>query len=96
MDGKGRWADNVFIERLWRTIKYEAVFLHSFDSVDQARIALDKFIAFYNEKRHHQALNYHAPNMIYELGIVPTKQQLFEFFMIRNNSINLEVAMTPK
>lgn len=96
MDGKGRWADNVFVERLWRTIKYETVFLHSFDSVEQARATIEKFITFYNEKRHHQALNYHTPNMIYKLGIVPTKQQLFDFFMIRNNSIALEVAMTPK
>ncbi len=40
MDGKGRWVDNVYVERLWRTIKYENVFLHSFDTVDQARVAL--------------------------------------------------------
>ena len=96
MDGKGRWADNVYVERLWRTIKYENVFLHSFDTVGQARIALRNFIAFYNQKRFHQALNYHTPNAIYDLKTVPTKQQLFEQFRLHNNLTNLEVIMTPK
>lgn len=96
MDGKGRWADNVFVERLWRTIKYENVFLHSFDTVYQAKVTLHDFILFYNEKRFHQALNYHTPNVIYELRKVPTKQQLFEQFKLQNNSINQEVVMTPK
>lgn len=96
MDGKGRWADNVFVERLWRTIKYENVFLHSFDSVSQARLTLHKFIIFYNEKRFHQALNYHTPNDIYVLKKVPTNQQLFEQFRLKNNFISQEVGMTPK
>lgn len=96
MDGKGRWADNVFVERLWRTIKYENVFLHSFDTVAQAKKTLHEFIIFYNEKRFHQALNYHTPNVIYKLKEIPTKQQLFEQFKLQNNFINPEVAMTPK
>lgn len=96
MDGKGRWADNVYIERLWRTIKYESVFLHSFDTVDQARLTLGKFIKFYNEKRFHQALNYHTPDAIYELERVPTKQELFMNFKLQNNDVNQEVVMTLK
>lgn len=92
MDGKGRWADNVYVERLWRTIKYENVFLHSFDTVDQARVALHNFIDFYNQKRFHQSLNYHTPNVIYALKTIPTKQQLFEQFKLQNNRITLEGA----
>ncbi len=72
MDGKGRWADNVYVERLWRTIKYENVFLHSFDTVDQARVALRNFIDFYNQTRFHQALNYHTPDAVYKLKTIPT------------------------
>jgi len=96
MDGKGRWADNVYIERLWRTIKYENVFLHSFDSVEEARLSLGNFIAFYNQKRFHQSLNYHTPDMIYALKKVPTKQQLFEYFRTQNQIVTSEVAMSPK
>lgn len=80
MDGKGRWADNVFVERLWRTIKYELVYLHSFETVSQARTIIHNFIDFYNKKRFHQALNYHTPDAIYTLKTIPTKQQLFEQF----------------
>ena len=95
MDGKGRWADNVYVERLWRTIKYENVFLHSFDTVTQAQIVLNRFIDFYNQKRFHQALNYHTPDAIYDLKILPTKQQLFEQFKLQNK-MNLEVSMFTK
>ena len=93
MDGKGRWADNVYVERLWRTIKYENVFLHSFDTVDQARVALRNFIDSYNQKRFHQALNYHTPDDIYALKTIPTKQQLFEQFKIQHNPTTSEVTM---
>jgi putative transposase len=80
MDGKGRWVDNVYIERLWRTIKYEMVFLHSFDTVIQVRIALDKYINFYNSKRYHSKLNYHTPDAIFVKKTIPTKKELFESF----------------
>lgn len=93
MDGKGRWVDNKYIERLWRTIKYENVFLHSFDTVDQAREALRKFIEFYNQKRPHQTLNYHTPDAIFNLGIVPSKQQLFESFRLQNQARFMEANM---
>lgn len=56
MDGKGRWVDNVFIERLWRSVKYEEVYLHAYDSLTDARNGLKKYFEFYNSKRKHQTL----------------------------------------
>lgn len=96
MDGKGRWADNIYIERLWRTIKQEVVRLYRFDTVEQARIVLGNYIDFYNKKRFHQVLNYHTPDAVYELKYIPTKQELFEHFALKHNFIKPEVVMTPK
>ena len=56
MDGKGRWIDNVFIERLWRSVKYEEVYLHAYDSVNQARSRIGRYLEFYNSERKHQSL----------------------------------------
>jgi putative transposase len=95
MDGKGRWADNVYIERLWRSVKYESVFLHSFDTVEQARNCLGNYINFYNQQRHHQALNYHTPDEVYRLGRISTKRELFEGFRLQN-ILSQEVTMIPK
>lgn len=61
MDGVGRWADNIFIERFWRTIKHECVFLHSIRTVKEARKIIGDFIHIYNYKRLHQSLNYTTP-----------------------------------
>lgn len=80
MDGKGRWVDNKYVERLWRTIKYELVYLHSFDTVAQARTAIANFISFYNQRRFHQALNYHTPDAVFSMGTIPTKQELYASF----------------
>jgi len=66
MDGKGRWADNVYIERFWRSLKYESLYLHSFETVSEARRMLGGYIEFYNQKRPHQSLNYKTPNLVYE------------------------------
>jgi putative transposase len=65
MDGKGRCFDNIHQERLWRTVKYEEVYLKSYDSVSHAREELTKFIEFYNYSRPHQSLNYKTPAEIY-------------------------------
>jgi len=65
MDGKGRWADNIYIERFWRSLKYENVFLHSFETVAEAKKTIGKYIEFYNRERPHQALEYKAPNCVY-------------------------------
>ena len=65
MDGKGRWMDNVFIERLWRTIKYEEVYLRAYDTVAEARTGIDRYIEFYNGTRTHQALGKLTPDEVY-------------------------------
>lgn len=66
MDGKGRWADNVFVERLWRTVKYELVYLHRFETVSDLRNAIASYVKFYNTQRPHQALKYKVPDEIYK------------------------------
>jgi putative transposase len=65
MDGKGRWADNIYIERFWRTIKYEHVFLYVFESVSELRDSIAKFMNHYNKKRLHQSLKYKTPEEVY-------------------------------
>ena len=65
MDGRGRVFDNIFIERLWRTVKYEEVYLKDYAGVQDAVGSLDKYFRFYNEKRIHQALNYKTPREVY-------------------------------
>ena len=65
MDGKGCWRDNIFVERLWRTIKYEEVYLHAYESVSQARDSLRKYIGIYNTKRPHSSLARRTPDEVY-------------------------------
>lgn len=65
MDGRGRWADNVYIERLWRTIKHEHIFLYSFDTVGQIKQSIGEFIEIYNTRRLHQSLGYKTPAEVY-------------------------------
>jgi putative transposase len=65
MDGRGRALDNVFVERLWRTVKYEEVYLKDYVSVPSARANLEAFFRFYNEERLHQALDYQTPAAVY-------------------------------
>jgi len=65
MDGKGRALDNIFTERLWRTVKYEEVYLHSYESPREARQGLSHYLAFYNHERPHQALGYRTPAEVY-------------------------------
>ena len=56
MDGAGRWRDNVFIERLWRSLKYEEVYLHAYDTVHEAQQGMARYLTFYNQVRPHRAL----------------------------------------
>ena len=65
MDGRGRALDNVFVERLWRTVKYEEVYLKAYDSLAIARAQLSAYFAFYNERRPHQSLDYRTPDAVY-------------------------------
>ena len=65
MDGKGRWIDNVFIERLWRSVKYEDVYLRAYASGSEARQCLTRYFAFYNARRVHESLEYATPDEVY-------------------------------
>ena len=65
MDGRGRALDNVFVERLWRTVKYEEVYLRDYQTVWEARHGLARYLVFYNEERLHQALGYRPPAAVY-------------------------------
>ena len=65
MDGKGCWRDNVFIERLWRSIKYEEVYLHAYESVSQARTGIGRYIDCYNTRRPHSSLQARTPDVVY-------------------------------
>ena len=66
MDGKGRCIDNVFVERLWRSVKYEEVYLNAYDTVQEARDAIGRYMDFYNFKRPHHALGYQTPDSFYK------------------------------
>lgn len=65
MDGKGRCIDNIFVERLWRSVKYEEVYLHAYDSPREARDGIGRYFTFYNTERPHQALGYQTPDAFY-------------------------------
>ena len=71
MDGKGRWMDNVFIERLWRSLKYEQVCLAEYATASDAREGIGWWIDFYNERRPHSSLVDRTPNEAYTLGATP-------------------------
>ena len=65
MDGKGAWRDNVFVERLWKSLKYEEVYLHAYDSVGEARKSIQSYFSFYNQRRPHSSLDGRTPDMVY-------------------------------
>jgi putative transposase len=65
MDGKGRCIDNIFVERLWRSVKYEEVYLHAYDSPREARAGIGRYMKFYNFERPHQSLGYQTPDAFY-------------------------------
>jgi putative transposase len=65
MDGKGRWCDNVFVERLWRSLKYAEVYLHAYESVSETRTKIGRYIEFYNERRPHSSLKAQTPDQVY-------------------------------
>ena len=65
MDGKGRWVDNVFVERLWRSVKYEDLYLRAYETPAQLRAGLGKYFEFYNTRRRHSALDRRTPDAVY-------------------------------
>ena len=68
MDGKGSWRDNVFVERIWKSVKYEEVYLHAYASVDGARSSIGRYLKFYNEQRPHSSLDRRTPDEAYFLS----------------------------
>ena len=65
MDGVGRCLDNVFVERLWRSVKYEDVYLRGYENAPQLRTGLSRYFGFYNHERRHQSLEYRTPAEVY-------------------------------
>lgn len=70
MDGKGRCLDNVFVERLWRSLKYEEVYLHAYADVREAHVGIRRWLLFYNLERRHQALDNQTPMTVYRSGLI--------------------------
>ncbi|WP_458395757.1 IS3 family transposase [Rhizobium ruizarguesonis] len=71
MDGKGAWRDNVFVERLWRSIKYEEVYLHAYKTVSEARAGIRRYLTFYNSRRPHSSLDRKTPDQTYFNALTP-------------------------
>ena len=65
MDGKGAWRDNVFVERLWRRVKYEEVYLRAYETVGEARASIGRYLDFYNDRRPHSSLDGRTPDQAY-------------------------------
>ena len=65
MDGRGAWRDNVFVERLWRSVKYEEVYLRAYDTVADARASIGRYFSFYNSRRPHSTLDRKTPDQAY-------------------------------
>jgi putative transposase len=74
MDGKGAWRDNVFVERVWRSVKYEEVYLHAYDSVSDARAGLARYLGFYNTRRPHRSLDGKTPDEFYFASLPATRK----------------------
>lgn len=72
-DGKGRAFDNIFVERLWRAVKYEEIYLKQHETMDEARAGLDAYFKFYNSRRNHQSLGYNTPDEVYASGVIEKK-----------------------
>ena len=72
MDGKGRWIDNVFIERFWRSLKYEEVYLHGYEDLRQARAGIERYLRYYNQQRSHQSLQGLTPEQVYHRNTADT------------------------
>ncbi len=91
MDGKGRCMDNVFVERLWRSLKYEEVYLYSYDSVAEARAGIARWVEFYNYERPHQSLGYRTPWEAFTNKPKPTPGAVFGVggMKVKQNAIDV-------
>lgn len=82
MDGKGRWADNVWIERIWRTIKYECVYLNGVETLIDLKQQLNEYVGYYNNRRLHSSLGYKQPLVVYQAGISSNLNQQFDIWCV--------------
>lgn len=73
ISGKGCWGDNVFVERLWKSLKYEEVYLRAYDSAPEAKASLGRYFSFYNARRPHQALDGQTPDEFYLINLPQEK-----------------------
>jgi putative transposase len=93
MDGRGRALDNVFIERLWRSVKYEEVYLRDYESVADAQASLGSYFAFYNERRHHQSLSYRTPEEVYAEGDSSPSRGRVENSKVGRNNLETQTVL---
>lgn len=89
MDGKGRWADNIWIERFWRTIKYCNIFMHGVETVKELKQLVAKFMKYYNEKRLHSVHNYKTPMTVYKSSVAENTNSFFQFIYSQNEDEKL-------
>lgn len=93
MDGKGRYSDNLFIERLWRTVKYEEVYLKAYQDGKEARVAIGDYFHFYNSERPHQSLGYRTPAEVFTSNLVEVAQGgMIESLTLRTAGHSLNLA----
>ena len=103
MDGKGRYTDNIFVERLWRSPKYEEVYLRAYRDGREARRSIGAYFDFYNRERPHQTLDYRTPADVYNAGMEPSGQRRWtkdqELVSCRESlelGVGRELKLTPK
>ena len=94
MDGKGRYSDNIFVERLWRSIKYEEVYLKAYQNGTEARKGIGAFLDFYNRDRPHQALDYRTPIEVFQEEQVALIAAVETLPLAAEDSLNLASSLS--
>jgi putative transposase len=94
MDGKGRFLDNIFIERLWRSLKYEEIYLKAYEDIKQSRASIAEWIRFYNFDRPHQALGYNTPWEVYQLSQNVERKENKRLDQVVSYVVSIEKEMT--
>ena len=94
MDGKGRYSDNIFVERLWRSIKYEEVYLKAYQNGTEARKGIGAFLDFYNRDRPHQALEYRTPIEVFQEEQVALIAAVETLPLAAEDSLNLASSLS--